>query len=165
MFKWTKRRPHISLGFIKIDQEVRVEADRKIFSPTIGLLAETETELEGITIITIETVDPTLEIDSEIITDVTTEEMTTGPMRDVIAIDKTIGGEIIIDKTIEIDKSIEGMTLDKEIGVKVEIGPEIIVMTVPGVETGVETEMDGCNLGPKVCQMTEEDQGLDQTQE
>ena len=38
-------------------------------------------------------------------------------------------------------------------------------MTVPKVETGVETEMDGCNLDPELCQMTEEDQGLDLTLE
>ena len=40
------------------------------------------------------------------------------------------------------------MTLDKETGVKVGIGQEIIVMTVPKVEKGIETEMDGCNLDP-----------------
>ena len=34
-------------------------------------------------------------------------------------------------------------------------------MTVPEVETGVEAEADGCNLDPELCQMTEEDQGLD----
>ena len=47
--KMDKKEPHISLGVIKIDQEATVEAGSKIFSPTIGLLAETETEQEGIT--------------------------------------------------------------------------------------------------------------------
>ena len=97
-------KSHINLGFIKIDQEAIVEVHSNIFSHAIGPLAETETELEGI--ITIEITDPTLEIDPEIITDVTTEEIITGPMRDVITTDRTIGGEIAIDKTIEIDKII-----------------------------------------------------------
>ena len=52
-----------------------------------------------------------------------------------------------------------------ETGVKVGIDPEIIAMTVPEVEIEIETEMDGCKLDPELCQMTEEDQGLDQTQE
>ena len=125
-------------------------------SPTIGPLAETEIELEGI--ITIEIIDPNLEIDPEIFTLVTMEKIITSPMRDVITADRTIGGEITIDRTIEIDKTIEGMTLDKETEVKVEIDQETVVMTVPKVETGVETEMDRCNLDPELCQMTEEDQ-------
>ena len=78
MSKWIKRKPHISLEFIKIDQEAIVEVDSKIFSPAISLLADTETELEGI--ITIDITDPTLEIDPETITDVTTEEIITGPI-------------------------------------------------------------------------------------
>ena len=36
-------------------------------------------------------------------------------------------------------------------------------MTVPKVETEVETETDRCNLDPEHCQITEEDQGLDLT--
>ena len=80
-----------------------VEIDSKIVSSVIGILEETETELEGIIII--EIIGSTLEIDPEIIIDVTTEEITTGPMRDVITTDRTIGGEIAIDKTIEIDKT------------------------------------------------------------
>ena len=38
-------------------------------------------------------------------------------------------------------------------------------MTVPKVETEVETEMDRCNLDPELYQMTEDDQGLDLTLE
>ena len=86
-------------------------------------------------------------------------------MRDIITTDRTVRGEIATDKTIEIDKIIEGMTLDKETGVRVGIDQEIIVMTVPEVETGVETETDRCNLDPELCQMTEEDEGLDLTLE
>ena len=67
------------------------------------------------------------------------------------------------DKTIEIDKIIERMTLDKEIRVKVGIDQEIMVMTVPEVVIGIETETDRCNLDPELCQMAEEDQGLDLT--
>ena len=54
-------------------------------------------------------------------------------MRDVITIDRTIG-EMATNKTIEIDKIIEGMTPDKETGVKVGIGQEITVMTVPKLD-------------------------------
>ena len=71
------------------------------------------------------------------------------------------------DRTIEVDKIIEEMTPDKEIetGVKVGIEPEIIAMIVLEVEIERETEMDRCNLDPELCQMTEEDQCLDLTQE
>ena len=160
MLRWTKRKLHLSPRFTKLDQEAIVEVDRKIFSPTIGALAEIETELEGI--ITIEIIDPTLEIDPVTIICVTTEEITTSPMRDIITTDRTIGREITIDKTIRVDKIIERMTLDKETGVTVEIDQEIIIITVPKVETEVEIEIeiDRCNLDPELCQMTE-DQGLD----
>ena len=119
MSRWTKRKLHKNLGFIKIDQEAIVEVDSKIFSPTIGLLAETKTELEEIRII--EITDPTVEIDPGTIIDVTTEEITTSPIRDTITTDRTKRGEIAIDKTIGIDKTIDGMILDKETGVRVEI--------------------------------------------
>ena len=119
MSRWAKRKLHISPGFIKIDQEAIVEVDSKISSPTIGLIAESEAEPEGIMIT--EIIDPTLEIDPGTIMDVITEEIIISPMRDTIIIDKTIGGEITIDKKIGIDKTIEGMTLDKKTGVRVEI--------------------------------------------
>ena len=51
----------------------------------------------------------------------TTGEIITGPMRDAITTDRTIEGEITIDKTIEIGKTIEEVTLDKETGLRVEI--------------------------------------------
>ena len=117
-----------------------------------------ETQLEGTLII--EIIDPTLEIDPGMVIDITTEEITIDPMRDIITIDRTIGGEKTIDKTKKVDKIIEGMTLDKETGVRVEIDQEITVMTVSKVDTEVEIEMDGCNLGPELCQMTDI-QGLD----
>ena len=87
----------------------------------------------------------------------TTEEIDIGLMKAEITIDKTIGGEIATDKTIEIDKIIEEMTPDQdtEMGVKVGRDQEIIVMTGLEVETEVETEMGGCNLDPELCQMTE----------
>ena len=108
-------------------------------------------ELEEITIISIETVDLASGIDVGIITGMTTDVIINGLMRDVITIDKTIGGEIAIGRTIEIDTFIEGMTLDKETGVKVGMGLETIVMTVPNVETGIESEMDRCNPDPELC--------------
>ena len=88
-------------------------------------------------------------------------------MKDEITIGKTIGGEIATDKTIEIDKIIEQTTPDKHIetGVKVGIDQEIIVMTVLEVEIEIEIETDRCNLDLELCHMTEEDQGLDLTQE
>ena len=84
----------------------------------------------------------------------TTEGITTGPMRDAVATDRTIGGEITIDKTTEVVKTIEGMIIDKGTRMKVEIDQEIIVMTVPEVEKEVEIETDGFNLDPELCQMT-----------
>ena len=52
------------------------------------------------------------------------------------------------------------MTLDRdiEIGVKVEICLEIIVMTEIEAETEVGIEMDKHKIGPQPCQMTEENQ-------
>ena len=117
-------------------------------------LAGIETDLEGIIII--EIIDPTLETDPGTVIDMTTEEIITCPMRDAVTTDRIIEGEITIDKSIEIDKIIEEMTLDKEKGVRVEIDWEIIVMTAPGVEKEVEIEMDRCNLDPELCQMTDD---------
>ena len=54
----------------------------------------------------------------------------------------------------------EEITIDKETGVNVERGQEIIAMIALEVEKEVEIEMDGHNLGLELCQMTE-DQGLD----
>ena len=85
-------------------------------------------------------------------------------MKDIIALDWTIGGEIAIDKTIEIDKIIEGMTQDKETGVKVGTDQGITAITVLEVEMEIETETDGCNPDPELCQMREEDHGLGLTQ-
>ena len=150
MSKWIKTRPYTSLWFIKVDLEAKVEVDSKTFSPTIGLSVKIETEIEKIIIITIEIIDPAIEIDPETIIDVTTEEITTGPMKDEITIGRTIG-ETATDKTIEIDKIIEEMTPDTETGVKVGIDQEIIVMAVLEVETEIETETDGCSLDPELC--------------
>ena len=59
------------------------------------------------------------------------------------------------------------MTLDRdmEIGVKVGIDLEIIVVTKLEVGIEVETEMGKCKIDPELCQMTEEDQGLGLTLE
>ena len=134
MSRWTKRKLHISPRFIKIDQAI-TEIDSKIFSPPICPLIEIETDLEGITII--EIIDPTSGIDPGMDIAMKRGEIITNPMRDAITTDRTIEGEITIDKTIEIDKIIEEITLDKETGVRVEIDNEIIAMTAPKVEKGV----------------------------
>ena len=94
------------------------------------------------------------------------EEIPIGLMKDAITIAKIIEGETTTDKTIETGKITELMSLDKEMetGVKVGIGPENIAMTALEVEIEVETETDKYKVDPKLCQMTEEDQGLDLTQ-
>ena len=84
-------------------------------------------------------------------------------MIDRAIIDKTIG-EIITDKTIEetvdIDKTLEQMTLNRDIGIgaRVEIDKEITVVTILEVE--IETEMDRYNKGPEHYQMAETGQDL-----
>ena len=75
----------------------------------------------GIIIIKSEIIGPTIEIGLETITDKITKEISSSLMKDTIIIDRTIEGEITIDKTIEIDKIMEEITLDKETGVRVEI--------------------------------------------
>ena len=52
------------------------------------------------------------------------------------------------------------MTLDRdlEVGVKVGIGPETIVMTETEAETEAETETGRHRTGPELCGMREEDQ-------
>ena len=158
MSKWTKRRPHISLGFIKVDQEAKIEVDSRIFSPTIGLSAEIGIEVGEVIIVgTIK--GPTPETDPEILINVTIGETIINLLKDVVTIDKTIGGDMVTDKTIEIDKITEGIAQDKdtETGAEVGIDQEIIVMTVLEVET--DTEMEGCNKDPELCRMTEKDLG------
>ena len=108
--------------FIKTDLEAKVGVDNKLFNPTIDHLAGIEAEIEGIIIITIEITDPNIDIDLGMITDVITEEIPTGPMRDAITTDRTMGGEITIGKTIEIGKIIVEIIIDKETGVRVERG-------------------------------------------
>ena len=81
-------------------------------------------------------------------------------MTDLVITDPIIGIEATTDKTIDLDKIIEVMTLgrDIEIGVKVEIGLETIVMTEMETETEVGIEMDRHKIGPEPCPMTEENQ-------
>ena len=84
---------------------------------------------------------------------------------DVIITDQIAEGETIIGKTVETDKTIQVMTIDRdmELGVRIGIDPEIIVVTEPEVGIEVETEMGKFKIDPELCQMTEEDQGLGQT--
>ena len=111
--RWTNGRPHTSPAFIKVDLEAKVGVDSRIFSPTIGPSVEIEIETEEI--IAVETIiGPTIETDPGTIIDVTIGETITGQMKDEITIDKTVGGEIATDKTIEIGKIIEEMTPDRD---------------------------------------------------
>ena len=48
---------------------------------------------------------------------------------------------------------------------KVGIDLEIIVVTEPEVGIEIETEMGKCKIDPELCQMAEEDLGLDLTLE
>ena len=118
MLKWTKRRPHTSLGFIKVDQEAKAEIDSRLLSPTIGPSAETGIETERIIMVEA-IIGPTIGIGLETIIDMTIGETTTSPMKDEITIGKTVGGEIATDETIGIDKIIEEMTPDKDTGIGV----------------------------------------------
>ena len=93
MSKWTEKRPHISLGFIKTDLETKIGVDNKFYCLAIDHLAGIETEIEAIIIITIGITGPTIEIGLGIITNVITEVIPTGLMKDAIAIDKITEGE------------------------------------------------------------------------
>ena len=121
---------------------------------------ETRIEMKGTIITVTEIVDQTTEIGLEIITGWMTEDPHNTLMIDVVITDPIIGIEATTDKTIELDKIIGIMTLERDIDteVKVEIGLEIIVMTEIEAETKVETEMDRHKIGPEGCQMTEENQ-------
>ena len=111
------------LEFIKTDPEPKVGVDNFNSSSAIDPLAGIGTEIEGIIIMTIKKItDPTLEMDLEMSTGMITEEIPTGPIKDTITTDRTIEGEITIGKTIEIDKMIEEITIDKDTGVRVERG-------------------------------------------
>ena len=161
MSKWTKRRPHTSLGFIKVDLEAKIEVDSRIFNPTIGLSAGIEIETEEIIIV--ETmIGPIVEIDPETIIDKTIGETTTGLMKDELLIDKTVE-ETATDKTIETGNIIEERTPDRdiEIGVRVGIDQGHVVV----IEVDTEIKMDGCNKDPELCQMTGKDLGPGPIQE
>ena len=96
-----------------------------------------------------------------------TEDPHISLMIDIVITNPIIGIEATTDKTIELDKIIEIMTLDRdiEIGVKVEIGLETILMTEIEAETEVQIEMDRHKIGPEPCQMIEENQDLGPTLE
>ena len=121
----------------------------------------TMTEIVDQTIITMtEIVDQTIEISLEILTEGMTEDLHIGSMIDMVVTDLITGIEATTEKTIELDKIIEIMTLDRDIekGVKVEMGLETIVMIEIEAETEVGIEMHRHNIGPEPCQMIEENQ-------
>ena len=143
----------------------KVGLNHKLFSPTTDPLAGIE--IEEIIIIITEIADPTIEIGLGTTPDMMIEDITIGLMKDIIITDQITEGETIIGKTVETDKTIDIMALDRgmEIGMKVGIEPEIIEVTEPAVGIEVEAEMGKCKIDPELCQMTEEDQGLGLTLE
>ena len=121
MSKWTKGRPHTSLGFIKVDLEAKIEVDSRTFSPTIGLSAGIGIEVEEIIIVgTI--VGLIIETDPGKITDETIGKTTTSLVKNDLTIDKTVEGETATDKTIETDKIIEEMIPDRDIEIGLRVG-------------------------------------------
>ena len=137
-----------------------VGVDNPIFNLETDPLVESRVEMKG-TITTITgIIDPTMKVGLEIIIDGMTEDLPISLMTGIVITDPIIGVDIATDKTIEVDKTIEIMTLDRDIdkGVKVGIGQETIVMTETEVKTEAQTEMGRLRTGPELCQMTEEDQ-------
>ena len=129
--------------FTKTDLEATVGIDNKIFSPATDPLSGIEIGIEKIIIITTDIIDPTIEIGLGTITGMVTEDIPIGLMKDAITTDKTIEGETTIGRTVETDKIIEIMTLDRDIEIrgKEGIDPESIVMTETEVEIEVETDI------------------------
>ena len=87
-----------------------------------------------------------------------TEDAHIGVMIYMVIIDLIIGIEATTDKTIELDKIIEIMTIDRDIkiAVKVETGLETILMTEIEAEAEVDIKMNKHKIGPEPCQITEE---------
>ena len=160
MSRWTKRKLHISSGLIKIDQKSIAEVDSKIFSPCNRSFSRDRYRTRGNYNYRNNRLNFRDRFRHSYRCDNRRNNYQSNE-RHAITTDRTIGGQITIDKTIEIGKIIEEMTLDiRDRSESRDTLQEIIVMTVPEVEKEVETEMDRCNLDPELCQMTE-DQGLD----
>ena len=158
--KVDKKETPTNLKSIETDKKAKVGVHNPIFTLKTDLLVETRIEMKGTIITKTGIVDQTIEISLEIITEGMTEDPHIGLVTGMVITDPIIGIEATTDKTIELDKIIEIMTLDRdiEIGVKVEIGLETIVMTEIEAETEVGIEMDRHKIGPEPCQMTEENQ-------
>ena len=140
MSKWTKETPHTSLEFTNIDLEDRVETDNRIISHIIdhSLWTDIEAGEASITTTTDPIIDPIIEIGPETNTGMITEEITTDLVIGRIILDKIVE-ETISNKAKETDQLIEDMIHDKDIGieVKVEIGPEIMIVIIPEVEIDI----------------------------
>ena len=119
-----------------MDLEAKVEVDNRIFSPAIGLSAEKETET-NYNYNNRDNNRPSYRDRSRYNYRHHNRRNSywSNERRNNYRQDNR--GERATDKTIEIDKMIEEMTPDKdtEIGVKVGIDQELIVMTVLEVET------------------------------
>ena len=151
----------------KTDLEAKVGVDDKLLSlatdPLVGIVIEIEETLTK----TPEIVDPTIEIDLELIKDMMTEDIPISLMKGAMITDQITGIEATTGKTVETDKIIEVMTQDRdmEIGVKVGKGPEIISVTELVIGREVETGTAKHEIDPELCQITEEVQGPGPTPE
>ena len=78
-------------------------------------------------------------------------------IKDIIIIEQITEGETIRGRTVETDKTIEVMTLDRDMEIEVRVGIdlEIIVEIEPEVGIEVETEMHKFKTDPGLFQMTE----------
>ena len=137
------------------------------FQPCNRSFSRDRNRNEDIIIIITEITDPTIEIGLGTTTEVMIDDITISLMKDVIITDQITEGDTIIGKTVETDKTIEVMTLDRDMKIEVRVGidPEILVVTEPEVGIEVETEMGKSKTDPELCQITEEDQGLGLTLE
>ena len=144
-----------------------VRVDHKIFRLATDPLAGIGTEIEGIIIIVIEITDPVIEIGQGTTIEIMKDNITIKLMKDVMIIEQITEGETITGKTVETDKTIEVMTLDRDMEKEVRVGIdlEIIATIETEVRIEVETEMGKFITDSGLCQMREEDQDLDLTLE
>ena len=170
MSKWIRGRLHTSLGFIKVDLDPKVEVDNRIFSPTIGLSEEKETKAEDIIIITIGTIiGPTIEIDPQTITDVTTEEIATSLIKDENNHRQDNRRRDSYRQDNRNRQNYRGNDSRQRYRDRMKSRDRSRTYSNDSARgkdrSRVETEMDRCNLDQALCQMTEKGQSPDLTQE
>ena len=97
----------------------------------------------------------------------TVGEITISQMIGEIVTDEMIGITIINktmeEKILEVDKIMAGMTLNREIEIKLRVGrvQKITIVTIQEIEVEIGVETDKCDQELECCLMKEEtDQGL-----